>query len=223
MRKLLIVLLLFISSFTNSLQPHPSKISKTNISKKTISNIDKALLTISKIRKFLIKHHKIRTTNLPVFLPFNPKDYLYISSYYGVRMHPILKKYKLHRGIDFVLPVNSEVYASANGIVKKVNYSNGYGKVIEIDHGNGITTRYGHLNKIIVRIGEKIKMGQKIGLSGNTGMSTGPHLHFEIRVKNKSIDPTKLYDCKRRDLLQIMLNFKNFKQWEQNQISFRVL
>jgi len=223
MRNLLVALLLLVNSFSNSLEPRPSKMSSNRISNETIDNIDKALLTTSNFRIYLIKKYNIRTTNLPIFLPFNPKDYLYISSYYGIRMHPILKKYKLHKGIDFVLPVDSEVYASAKGIVKKVNYSKGYGKSIEIDHGNGITTVYGHLNKIIVRIGDEVNIGQKIALSGNTGMSTGPHLHFEIRIHNKSVNPIELYGCKKNEMLQTMLNFKQFKKWEQNQISFRVL
>ena len=221
MRKLMIALLLVFNSFTN-LQSYNSKLVSNQISESTIKIVDKALKTTSEVTNYLLTNN-IKTTNLPINLPFNPKDFIYFSSFYGYRMHPIYKIKKLHKGIDIVLPINSEVYASGDGVVKKVSYGMGYGKIIIIDHLNGIETIYAHLNKTKVIIGDIVKSGELIALSGNTGLSTGPHLHYEIRIHNKSIDPLKFYHCKRLELLQIMSNYKKFKQWEQRQISFRVL
>jgi len=222
MRKLMIGLLLVLNSFLNISQSHTTIPISNQIPNTTIETIDKALETTSNTKKYLLNNFNIRTTNLPIDLPFNPKDFLYFSSFYGMRMHPIYKVKKLHRGIDIVLPLNSEVYASADGVVKQVSYSYGYGKKVVIDHENGIETIYGHLNGTNVKVGEIVKSGQLIAHSGNTGVSTGPHLHYEIRIHKKSIDPLKLLSCTKGNLLQTMLNFKNFKKWEQNQISFRV-
>lgn len=81
--------------------------------------------------------------------------------------------------------------APANGVVSKAGWSGGYGNLIEIDHGNGLKTRYGHLSKIEIQEGDTIQRGQEIGLIGTTGRSTGPHLHFEVRVNDKAINPRR--------------------------------
>ena len=83
------------------------------------------------------------------------------------------------------------VAAPANGIVVKADWEGGYGNLIEVDHGNGLTTRYGHLSKIGVQIGDAIQRGQLIGLIGSTGRSTGPHLHYEVRLNDKPINPRR--------------------------------
>ena len=220
MRKLIIALLLVFNSFTN-LQSYNSKLISNKLSESTIEIVDKALETTSNVTDYLVTNN-IKPTNLPINLPFDPKDFVYFSSFYGYRMHPIYKVKKLHKGIDIVLPINSEVYASGEGIVKRVSYGMGYGKMVIIDHLNGVETVYAHLNETKVIVGDRVKSGELIALSGNTGLSTGPHLHYEIRIHNKSIDPLKFYHCKRSTLLQTMSNYKKFKQWEQNQISFRV-
>ena len=114
-----------------------------------------------------------------------------ISSRYGYRTDPINKKRAMHNGIDFVGSYRSPIVASAPGKVTRAGRNGAYGKYIEIDHGNGITTRYGHLSKIKVSKNTIVKRGTVIGLQGNTGRSTGAHLHYEIRYNNKPLDPYK--------------------------------
>jgi murein DD-endopeptidase MepM/ murein hydrolase activator NlpD len=90
------------------------------------------------------------------------------------------------------VPRNTPVYASSGGKVIKAGWGSGYGYCVYIDHGNGMVTRYAHLNKVLVKAGQRVSQGERIGLSGNTGISSGPHLHFEILVNGKQVDP-KLY------------------------------
>ena len=118
----------------------------------------------------------------------------YISSPYGWRMHPIYKTKKFHAGIDIAAVFNTPVIAPANGKISQANWYDGYGKYIQINHGtnsNGelVTSSYGHLNSLLVSNGEIVSAGQTIGLVGSTGQSTGPHLHFEIRVNGKNTNP----------------------------------
>ncbi|MFQ6039295.1 MAG: peptidoglycan DD-metalloendopeptidase family protein [Candidatus Poribacteria bacterium] len=116
---------------------------------------------------------------------------LVVTSRYGYRRHPISRRRIFHHGIDFRARPRTRVYAAQSGKVIFVGWLGGYGKLIIIKHDNQYTTRYGHLSTIKVRSGQKVKRGTVIGLSGNTGYSTGPHLHFEVRYKGKSIDPAK--------------------------------
>ena len=115
---------------------------------------------------------------------------LVVTSRYGYRHHPITRRYQLHEGIDFRAATGTRVYASRAGKVIFVGRRNGYGKVVGIEHEDDFTTWYGHLSRIRVRVGQTISQGKVIGLSGNTGISTGPHLHFEIRYKGRSENPT---------------------------------
>jgi len=121
----------------------------------------------------------------------SPIKYKKISSTFGFRMHPIRNVKRFHKGIDLQAPRKTPVYAPADGVVTYVGGSIhfGYGRMIVISHSYGITTTYAHLNKILVKRGDVIIKGQKIGLSGNTGLSTGPHLHYEVRYANKSLNP----------------------------------
>lgn len=114
-----------------------------------------------------------------------------ISSPYGWRTHPIYKKELFHTGIDIALTMGSPVYAVMDGIVSYSDWETGYGRLIKLKHRDGEMTYYGHNLKLLVSKGEKIKQGKIIALSGNSGLSTGPHLHFEIRVNNKHVDPMK--------------------------------
>ncbi len=113
----------------------------------------------------------------------------YISSLYGIRKHPIRKKYLLHGGVDIAVPIRTPVYSSLDGFVLFAGINGGYGKVIVIKHKYGYTTWYGHLSQILVKKNQKIQAGMKIAYSGNTGVTTGPHLHFEIRKFNKRQNP----------------------------------
>lgn len=112
-----------------------------------------------------------------------------ITSGYGYRHHPVLKRRKLHAGIDFGAPTGTPVYASSGGVVVSASYQRGYGNTIVISHGSGLSTLYGHLSRIRVRSGQKVGSGDLIGNVGSTGMSTGPHLHFEIRVNGRPVNP----------------------------------
>ncbi|WP_419782529.1 peptidoglycan DD-metalloendopeptidase family protein [Malaciobacter marinus] len=114
-----------------------------------------------------------------------------ITSSYGYRTHPITKKKKFHRGIDFRARMRTEVYATADGVVSYVQSRDrgGFGRVVKIMHGYGFQTVYAHLNKTKVKLGQVIRKGELVGLSGNSGTSSGPHLHYEIRYGVKIISP----------------------------------
>ena len=130
--------------------------------------------------------------NLFNSMPFTvPMKRYYISSRYGTRIDPITKRRMNHYGIDFAGPIRTKVYSTAPGIVKFAGRKGNYGKLVEIDHGFKITTRYAHLSKIKIRKGDTVKRGQLIGYQGNTGRSSGPHLHYEIKFDNKNYNPEK--------------------------------
>jgi murein DD-endopeptidase MepM/ murein hydrolase activator NlpD len=111
-----------------------------------------------------------------------------VSSTYGMRRHPVTGVQKAHTGIDF-LPADGRAYAAAGGIVAAVTVEPAYGKLVTIAHGNGITTHYAHLAAALVRPGDRITGGEVIGRIGSTGLSTGPHLHFEVQVDGEFHDP----------------------------------
>ncbi len=113
-----------------------------------------------------------------------------INNEFGWRRNPFGgRSYENHPGIDIDGERGDQVIAPANGVVLKTGWSGGYGNMLEIDHGNGLTTRYGHLSKIEVEVGQEITRGQEIALIGTTGRSTGPHLHYEVRIDNQSVNP----------------------------------
>lgn len=114
-----------------------------------------------------------------------------ITSKYGYRMHPVKHVMALHDGIDINALSNTPVYAVADGTVSVAGWINGYGNYIQIEHSNGLSSFYAHLNKINVSKGSVIMQGQNIALSGNTGIGTGPHLHFGVKKNGKSDDPEK--------------------------------
>jgi murein DD-endopeptidase MepM/ murein hydrolase activator NlpD len=113
-----------------------------------------------------------------------------VSSPYGMRTHPISGRLSLHEGVDVPMREGSNIYAAESGKVKRSGSASGYGNMIEIDHGNGKTTRYAHLKSMNVAVGDMVEKGQKIALSGNTGDSTGPHLHFEERENGQATRPS---------------------------------
>jgi len=122
------------------------------------------------------------------------KDYKYVSSKFGPRTHPITgEKGKQHNGIDFAADSGTAIYAAESGTVIVAQWMSGYGNTVILDHGNGLWTLYGHIRNggIKVSAGEVVKKGQKIAEVGSTGNSTGPHLHFEVRLNEKPVDPDK--------------------------------
>ncbi len=132
--------------------------------------------------------------SIPAIQPIADKDVVRFASGFGYRIHPIYKTKKMHSGVDLTAPVGTKVYATGNGTVIRASRSRGgYGKRVIIDHGYGYKTLYAHLNKILVEQGQKIKRGDLIGEVGNTGRSTAPHLHYEVRKNNKAQDPINFY------------------------------
>ena len=124
--------------------------------------------------------------------PFESQATPRISSRFGSRYHPVLKRRRMHDGLDIPKPYGTPVYPARSGRVIDAGWNEGYGQVVNIKHNNGETTRYGHLSKILVRVGDMVQRGKTmIGRVGSTGISTGPHLHFEVRDKNgKAVNPT---------------------------------
>lgn len=116
------------------------------------------------------------------------------TSPFGRRSAPTKGASTYHKGVDWAVPTGTAVYASCGGTVTKAGWGSGYGYVVYIDHEDGRQTRYGHLSKVLVSAGQKVKQGDKIALSGNTGISTGPHLHFEILINGTQVDPEKHLD-----------------------------
>ena len=112
-----------------------------------------------------------------------------ITSGFGQRFHPILKRTRLHAGIDFGAGSGSPIFAAAAGEVITAQYSRSYGNMVIIDHGSGITTVYGHASRLYVRSGQTVKRGQVIAAVGSTGLATGPHLHWEVRVNGSPVNP----------------------------------
>ncbi|ANX01901.1 peptidase M23 [Thermoclostridium stercorarium subsp. leptospartum DSM 9219] len=113
----------------------------------------------------------------------------FIESGFGNRLHPIYKKYHFHTGVDIAGEIGNPIYAAASGTVIAVGKNGGYGYMVDIDHGNGLVTRYAHCSKILVKKWQKVKAGEKIAEVGDTGVTTGPHLHFEILLNGEPIDP----------------------------------
>lgn len=128
--------------------------------------------------------------SIPAIQPVSNTDLKRLSSYYGYRPDPIYKVRKFHAGVDFSAPQGTAVYSPGEGVVTKVKRSRrGYGNTIEIDHGFGYVTFYAHLKEFKVKKGQKVKRGELIATVGNSGKSTAPHLHYEVRKNNRTVNP----------------------------------
>ena len=123
---------------------------------------------------------------VPQFAPAR-KDL--ISSGFGYRRDPFNGRAAMHSGLDFKGATGTPIYAAAKGRVSFVGYKGGYGKTVEITHGNGLMTRYAHMSKFNAKVGQQVAPGETIGAIGSTGRSTGPHLHFEVRINNRAVNP----------------------------------
>jgi murein DD-endopeptidase MepM/ murein hydrolase activator NlpD len=108
-----------------------------------------------------------------------------------MRMHPILHIDRPHEGIDVVAPAGTPIEAPAAGRVVNAGWESGYGNTVTIDHGFGVVTKYAHASRLLVRTGQYVKRGERIALVGNTGLATGPHLHYEVHVNGKPVDPLR--------------------------------
>ena len=119
-----------------------------------------------------------------------PLENATLTSDYGMRTHPILGSRRNHKGIDLAQPTGTPVYATADGVIGRAEWFSSYGNYIQIEHGGELQTRYAHLSGYAVAAGEQVRKGQLIGYVGSTGRSTGPHLHYEVRVAGDAVDPT---------------------------------
>lgn len=141
----------------------------------------------------MAKNQQIRMENIPAIQPVFNKDLKRVASGYGVRIDPVYHLKKFHHGMDFSAPVGTEVFATGNGTITFAGWKQGYGNTVVLDHGFGYTTLYAHLYKPVARKGQRVKRGDIIALVGNSGKSTGPHLHYEVRINDRPVDPRNYY------------------------------
>ena len=111
------------------------------------------------------------------------------TSAFGVRSDPFRGSAAMHAGVDLASPTGTPIYATADGVVDRAEWFGGYGNMVEIDHGKSIATRYGHMSKIVAHSGQRVRRGELIGYVGSTGRSTGPHLHYEVRIDGRAVNP----------------------------------
>lgn len=131
---------------------------------------------------------------IPSGLPITSIDFKNLSDKYGYRKHPIFRRWIFHEGIDISAKRGTKIYSTADGVVEKIIISGrGYGNRIIIDHGNGYKTLYAHMKGFSVKKGQVIKRNDVIGYVGNTGLSTGPHLHYEVLLNNRPVDPSHYF------------------------------
>ena len=131
---------------------------------------------------------------IPAIQPIRNKELLALASGFGMRIHPVYKVLKMHAGIDFAAVIGTPIYATADGVVDVVQVSfSGYGKMVELDHGFGYRTRYAHMHGFAVHQGQRVKRGELIGYVGDTGLSTAPHLHYEVMINRQQVNPVHYF------------------------------
>lgn len=141
----------------------------------------------------MVKTQKVKMENIPAIQPVLNKDLKRMASGYGWRIDPVYHIRRFHQGMDFSAPIGTDIFATGNGTVTFAGWRQGYGETVEVDHGFGYKTRYAHCYKIVARKGQRVKRGDVIALVGNTGKSTGPHVHYEVHYNGKPIDPRNFY------------------------------
>ena len=162
----------------------------------------------------MAKEQEIRMENIPAIQPVMNKDLKRVASGYGMRIDPVYHVRKFHQGMDFSAPTGTEIFATGNARVKFSGWKQGYGNTVILDHGFGYETLYAHLFKSLVRKGQKVRRSDIIALVGNTGKSTGPHLHYEVRLHGKPVDPRNyyFYDLSPEEYDQMIQLSNNFGQ-----------
>ena len=141
----------------------------------------------------MAKNQELRMENIPAIQPVLNKDLKHMASGYGWRVDPVYHIRRFHEGMDFSAPVGTDIFATGNGTVVYSGWRQGYGETVVIDHGFNYSTLYAHCSKRFARVGQKVKRGEIIALVGNTGKSTGPHVHYEVHYNNRPIDPRNFY------------------------------
>ena len=162
----------------------------------------------------LAKTQEIRMENIPAIQPVMNKDLKRVASGFGLRIDPVYHVRKFHQGMDFTAPTGTEIFATGNATVKFTGWKQGYGNTVILDHGFGYETLYAHLYKSLVRKGQRVRRSDIITLVGNTGKSTGPHLHYEVRLNGKPVDPRNyyFYDLSPEEYDQMIQLSNNFGQ-----------
>jgi len=161
---------------------------------KRINRLQRALVSQSKSFEEVYELAKSKDTMLkciPAIQPVSNKDLKRLASGFGMRIHPIYRIAKMHTGLDFTADIGTEIYATGDGVVESIEskYS-GYGQHVIINHGFGYESLYAHMSRVAVRPRQKVRRGQIIGYVGNTGSSTGPHLHYEVMKNGEKVDPS---------------------------------
>ncbi|MHB1264799.1 MAG: M23 family metallopeptidase [Gemmatimonadaceae bacterium] len=157
-----------------------------------LSNVQQALValsdTVRALRQSAMADSARASALRKVFMPVKGA----ISSTFSARRrHPILRVLRPHKGIDVIAPAGSGIVAPSVGVVRSVGWRMGYGLAVQIDHGNGVTSLFAHCRKAFVRPGQRVEPGERIALVGSTGLATGPHLHFELLVHGRQVDPIR--------------------------------
>lgn len=141
----------------------------------------------------LAKEKEELLKTIPAIQPVQNKDLSHVASGFGMRVHPILKYRRMHNGMDFTAPPGTPIYATGDGKVVKAGLGSGYGKMVIIEHGFGYETYYAHMSKYNTKKGRTVKRGEIIGYVGNSGLSSGPHLHYEVRKNGVVVNPVNFY------------------------------
>jgi len=162
----------------------------------------------------LARNKEKMTHCVPAIQPISSKN---ISAYFGFRSDPFTHRHTMHNGIDFTGSIGTPIHATGDGIVIGAEFTfDGYGKQVIVDHGFGYKTRYAHLSKVEVKPGEKVKRGQIVGLLGNTGRSTGPHLHYEVMLRNVATDPLNYFNDLTMEDYDKMVKFATVGKKDKN-------
>lgn len=165
----------------------------------------------------MAKNKEKMVQSVPAIQPISVKEMVRISDTFGFRRDPFTKNYKKHLGVDFVGPVGIPIYVTGNGTVVSAEFSFfGYGNVVVVDHGFGYKSRYAHLFKISVTKGQQVARGQVIGELGNSGRSTGPHLHYEVLLRENQVDPINYFNDMSSEEYELMVNNTSKKEVEQH-------
>ncbi|MDR0507400.1 MAG: M23 family metallopeptidase [Dysgonamonadaceae bacterium] len=150
------------------------------------SNSYDELVELAKTKEERIKH-------IPSIQPLKGINKNRMSSGFGMRMHPVYGNLRFHSGIDFNVEIGTPIYATGDGVVESAKYNGGYGNCVVIDHGFGYKSLYGHCKDLLVRPGQKVTRGEQIATVGMTGTTSGPHVHYEVHVKNQPDNPAKYF------------------------------